>query len=155
RTQKRTIDVLPKPDNFKSYRQDLEESTGIELIIGPTLGQDDPETRLVMPICYLDDSGTHDESPIVTLGGYVGPYPNWLNFERRGAPIKGSEVPVIEGKKLHRSKGCFAGWKVRRKHDFIRAFQPPLADAAYFGITFSVHKKNYLAAKKQHNKNLS
>jgi hypothetical protein len=105
-------------------------------------------------ICYLDDSGSHDDSPIITLAGYVGPYPNWIAFEQRAKPLKGA-VDVIEGKKLHRSKGCFAGWRVRQKHDFIRQFQAPLGDAAYFGLTFSVHKKNYLAAKRQHKKNLN
>jgi Protein of unknown function (DUF3800) len=153
-----TLDI-PKPrdsicpDSRNGGDSEADEFTGIELIIGPTIGQDDPAKRLVMVVCYLDDSGTHDESPIVTLAGYVGPYPHWINFERVAKPLKGDDVPVIEGKKLHRSKGCFAGWKVRRKHDFIRAFQAPLGDTAYFGITFSVHKKNYLAAKEDHNKN--
>jgi hypothetical protein len=131
-----------------------EQFTGIELAVGPTIGRDDPNRRLTAVLtCYLDDSGTGEE-PFVTIAGYIGPYALWNAFERVADPIlKNSNVDVVHGKKLHSTKGCFKGWKIRKKEKFVGALQEKLKDAALFGVTFSIQKDNYERAKVVHGKN--
>ena len=49
---------------------------------------------LFMLQAYLDDSGTHDGSPVVVIGGLIGPPDNWDRFEKQWvslmkAPLSG------------------------------------------------------------------
>ena len=36
---------------------------------------------------YLDDSGTHEDSPIVVIAGYFGSERHWLRFDREWRKI--------------------------------------------------------------------
>src|SRR5258706_3820790 len=38
-------------------------------------------------VCCLDESGTHDQSPIVTTGGYIATASAWAKFESRASAI--------------------------------------------------------------------
>jgi Protein of unknown function (DUF3800) len=131
-----------------------DDFTGIEYAVGPTIGIDDPAKRLVLVLtCYLDDSGTADE-PFVTIAGYLGPYALWTSFERAAKLVLDHcDVDVVSGKQLHRTKGDFKGWKIRKKEKFVTALQRHLKDAAVFGMTFSIEKEPYARAKIVHGKN--
>jgi hypothetical protein len=125
--------------------------TGIELIVGPTIGQDDPEKRLVVVLtCYLDDAGTDPQSPLVVLAGYVGPYQNWVLFEGMARPVLEAEgVSFVHGKELYQTKSPFAGWRMARKHAFVAALQDKLQRAAFFGINFAIMKGPFEDAKER------
>jgi hypothetical protein len=82
------------------------------------------------------------------VAGYVGLYQNWVMFENAARPILAAEkVPVLHGKELYQTKPPFAGWSMKRKHDFVLKLQEKLATAALFGIVHAVRKENYVAKK--------
>jgi hypothetical protein len=123
-------------------------ATGIELIVGPTLGRDDPAKRLVVVlICYFDDS-YESEAPFMSIGGWIAAYPDWIVFERQVKPIfDRNKVSVLEGKKLHNTRGDFKDWKVRKKEKFVGQLIDALKPAAMFGLYFAVQTDNYAKAK--------
>jgi hypothetical protein len=56
---------------------------GVGAILAPTALAQDIAKRVVLVLyAYLDDSGTHDSSPTVVLGGYVAQEAQWRAFER-------------------------------------------------------------------------
>lgn len=106
--------------------------------------------RRIVLVCYLDDSGSDDGSPIVTLAGYVAHAENWDAFEAAVEPLFAvAGVDCLNTKLLHRTKGCFAGWSVERKREFIEALYSVLRRSAIMGIAFSVTKKAYVEAKRR------
>jgi hypothetical protein len=64
-----------------------------------------------MLVAYLDDSGTHDGSPVVTMAGYVGIDDAWTAFETDVAPIFANyAVEVLHAKDFHDTRDAFKGW---------------------------------------------
>lgn len=129
--------------------------SGIELAVGPVLGRDDPSRRLIVLICYLDDS--YDAGfPVKSIGGYIGAYPDWIHFEQKAEPIfKKFGVNVLEGKKINATRGDFKNWKIKKKEDFVDRLQTVLRPAALYGIFYAIRTDEYDKAKADHKKNLN
>ena len=73
-----------------------------------------------MLVCYLDDSGTDPQNPIVTIAGYAATDEQWAAFERQVELIFTSEgVNILHAKELHDTDGDFREWSVLKKQAFI------------------------------------
>jgi hypothetical protein len=73
-----------------------------------------------MLVAYLDDSGTDDGSPVITMAGYVGLEDAWTAFETDAAAIFANyAVEVLHGKDFHDARGAFKGWSSGKKNDFV------------------------------------
>ena len=98
-------------------------------------------------VCYLDDSGNDDE-PIVTLGGYVSPAQDWLQFEIASRKLfDACELPYLHTMDLHHRKGEFKGWTREQTVEFANGFCVILDQHAYAGFEFSVLKSTFEANK--------
>lgn len=101
--------------------------------------------------CYLDAARHDKESPIVSMAGYIAPFQDWLPFETAANAICDvAGVRTIHGYDLDQTKGDFKGWSRERKEGFVRSLQEPLIKTGAIGFAFSVHKKEFAAAKKLH-----
>jgi hypothetical protein len=99
-------------------------------------------------ICYLDDSGTDDASPLVTMAGYVAPLPRWIAFERSAKDIFAEfEVAQLHGKEFNDTKGNFEKWPRRRKEIFAARLYVELKKIVSFGVTASMSKVAFAKAK--------
>lgn len=101
-----------------------------------------------MMVCYLDDSGTDEQSPVLTLAGYVGLQPHWAAFEHSAAKIfKAYDVTSLHAVDFNATKNQFKGWPRARKEAFIANLLVELKKAAPFGVMASITKTAYAKAK--------
>jgi hypothetical protein len=64
---------------------------------------------------YLDESGTHYDSPITVMGGLVARADQWKRFEDGFAGLqKKHGFRVWHSKKFRQRKGDFKGWTYER-----------------------------------------
>ena len=63
---------------------------------------------------YLDESGTHDGSPVTIMGGVLARAQQWVSFERRFDEIRERHrFQIFHTKKFKRRDGDFRGWTTR------------------------------------------
>jgi Protein of unknown function (DUF3800) len=99
-------------------------------------------------VCYLDDSGTDDAAPILTMAGYVGTFSRWTAFEHNAKKIFTEfGVRELHGKEFNDTKADFAKWSRRKKQTFVARLYFELRKAARFGVTASIAKSAHAKAK--------
>jgi hypothetical protein len=121
--------------------------------VGALLGGREPSSRvLVVLTCYLDDSGTDDECPVITMAGYVGFFPGWLNFENAAKAVYDNfRFDVFHAKDFEATKNKFEGWRRIKKQSYaVEIYETAkIANCLELGISFSVLKANYIARKRE------
>lgn len=96
--------------------------------------------------CYLDDSGTHTTSPLVTIGGYVMPEEGWADFESIVEPIfERRGVKILHAVDLQHSNPPYTGdnWKVLNKQAFIAQLCMAMKQHLPLGFSFSATREVY------------
>jgi hypothetical protein len=68
---------------------------------------------------YFDDSGTHDGSRVVAIGGFIAREEQWQEFEREWKERVLSQCKVFRMADLENGYGEFAGWPKEKKHSLI------------------------------------
>lgn len=97
-----------------------------------------------MLVCYLDDSGTHPNSPLVTIGGYVMDDDGWSAYERTVEPIfQARGVPILHAVDLENGNPPFEGWKVINKQAFVSQISMPLKPHGPFCFSFTATREVY------------
>lgn len=97
-----------------------------------------------MLVCYLDDSGTDPQNPIVTLAGYVATDEQWKAFEAEVEPwFTEFEVSVLHAKELHNTDGEFRAWTVLKKQAFVARLCQVMSRHVQLGVSMSVLKDVY------------
>jgi hypothetical protein len=103
-----------------------------------------------MLTCYLDDSGTTPDSPVITLAGFVGFAQGWEAFERSAKEIYCNyEIATLHGKEFFSSDGEFTGWSRIKKQTFAWEVSKAARDARAIeiAISFSVRKETHAKRK--------
>ncbi|MGO9947281.1 MAG: hypothetical protein ACLPWG_10580, partial [Steroidobacteraceae bacterium] len=94
---------------------------------------------------YMDESGTHDESPVVTVGLYVGMPVNWSkwtkDWNRNKRPIK-----VFHSVDAHNRTGEFEGLTREARNEYCAKLLPVLARHNIMGVTVGIHMDLFKAA---------
>jgi hypothetical protein len=81
---------------------------------------------------YVDESGTHDGSPVTVMGGVLARAEQWKVFEKKFAELQSQYgFKVWHTKKFKRKKGDFRGWTDEKCHDLYWAMQ----QVTSFGLT--------------------
>jgi hypothetical protein len=77
--------------------------------------------RLFMILtAYVDESGTHDDSPITVMAGYVGYSGQWRKFEKKWArQLQKFDVTHFHAKDFVKRTGEYKGWTVDRQIEFV------------------------------------
>jgi hypothetical protein len=124
--------------------------TGIEAIIGQVIGGTDPKKRLVLVLtCYLDDSATTKDRPVITMAGYLGAFHPWIAYEAKAKELFAQAgISVLHAKDFHDNDGEFKGWKKRKKEKFVEGLFLALGRYAEFGLSFSMDKAAFQKAKR-------
>jgi len=96
--------------------------------------------------CYLDDSGTHDESPLVTMAGYIMDDKGWAVFELNAELI--CEKRGFAGRPLHavdmqQNNPPYEDWSVLNKQAFIAQLCLALKPHGPLGLSLSVTREFY------------
>jgi len=81
---------------------------------------------------YLDESGTHDGSPVTVMGGILARAEQWRNFEKKFAAVQSQYgFKVWHTKKFKKRAGDFRGWTDEKCRELYRS----MADVNSSGLT--------------------
>lgn len=96
---------------------------------------------------YADESGTHDDSKIVVIAGWVSTRKRWLKFCRQWQhELNQKRAPYLHMKELNRSarpKNKFRKWSQERTDKFVHAMIPIARDNAIFGLICAIDMAGY------------
>jgi len=93
---------------------------------------------------YLDESGTHDESPIITMGGMMAEARQWSRFQEDFNKAKRQHgFKVYHTKKVKSRTGEFAGWSNQQMEAFLGTMQSLIAFGLTEGVSINLSKEQY------------
>jgi hypothetical protein len=109
----------------------------------------EPERIFVILTAYLDESGTHGESPHTVMGGMLANAQQWERFEQKFRQIKKRhKFRIFHTKKFKRRDGDFKGWSIEQCLALIADLAPITATAFTEGVTFLLDNDAYDAEYK-------
>ncbi len=93
---------------------------------------------------FMDESGTHDQSPILLIAGVVSTKGKWRIFDKKWREVLADHsVDFVHGKDLRKSTGAFFGWSDAKQNDFSSR----LLDISYryvgFGLTMRLDRNDF------------
>lgn len=95
-------------------------------------------------IAYFDESGTHDESPIMLMGGFLAPAENWKCFEADyWQLLKINDVSFVHGTELLHRKGQYKRWKPEKINALILSVQNLINKHLAFGFVSVIRRNDY------------
>lgn len=93
---------------------------------------------------YIDESGTHDSSEMMTIGGLVGRPTQWNYFDRRWAKmLKKRGIPYFHTKSLMDTHKPFKGWNRVRKAELINRAGDIQRNHTMFGFSVALCRSDY------------
>src|SRR6266481_415092 len=92
-----------------------------------------PKTILT---AYLDESGTHGESPIMVMAGYLGTAVQWARFEADWSVLLGrGGVTYVHAVDLFNRAAQFRSWKAEAINAFALELNQVIATHLELGFT--------------------
>jgi hypothetical protein len=93
---------------------------------------------------YFDESGTHDDSPVAAMAGFVGDKRQWAKFEKRVKKLFARyKVSAYHTVDVRRTKADFKGWTVDRKIEFLDEFQYIINETMLGGVAAFIKREDY------------
>lgn len=95
---------------------------------------------------YLDESGTHDGSPVTVMGGMLANALQWARFEQAFRRIqKKHRFKIFHTKKFKKRDGNFTGWSNEQCLALMADLAPITAAAFTEGVTVALDNAVYEA----------
>jgi hypothetical protein len=93
---------------------------------------------------YLDESGTHAQSPISVMAGYVGTATQWQRFEANWtALVRKAGVQFVHGVELSKRTGQFKGWRAEDVNALMVSLDGVIATHLQLGFSVIVRDDDY------------
>lgn len=93
---------------------------------------------------YFDESGTHKDSELALMAGFVGDARQWRKFEKRTAKLfRRFGVDIFHTIDVRRTDKDFAGWTVDRKLEFLDEFQHIVNETVEHGFASILRYDDY------------
>jgi hypothetical protein len=97
---------------------------------------------VVLLKAFMDESGTHDQSPVLTVGGYIGTAKEWRSFtkewNRQLRPVK-----VYHSTDCQNLRGEFEGWSPTQRDAFVIRMLKVIRDANIGGVIVGIVMRDY------------
>lgn len=90
---------------------------------------------------YLDESGTHDGSPVVTVGAYVGRPSEWQRFTKEWN-LRKRPIRVFHASDCAALQGEFKGWDEDARNKFVANLLPVIGAAKIQGFAVGIVLKD-------------
>jgi Protein of unknown function (DUF3800) len=91
---------------------------------------------------YMDESGTHDPSPVVTVGAYLATPREWRDWTKvwnlRKQPIK-----VFHANECANLRGEFDGWGDDDRNAFVAKLLPTIAEHRMVAFVIGIRMDDY------------
>lgn len=109
----------------------------------------DAPGAVVMLRVYMDESGTHDGSPAVTVGAYCGFPKNWKDFTREWNVAK-KPIGVFHSTDCAALRGEFKGWTEEQRDKYVANLLPILSRHNLRAVAIGINTKDYSDAIQAH-----
>jgi len=87
---------------------------------------------------YMDETGTHDDSPIVAVGAYVGRPRAWKEWTKRWNIAK-RPINVYHATDAQNLHGEFEGWSEHDRDELVKRILPVIAETGFPGIVIGIN----------------
>jgi hypothetical protein len=94
---------------------------------------------------YMDESGTHDGSPTVTVAGYIGRPEAWRDWTKKWTAALGP-IEVYHAVDAQNLSGEFANWDATQVADLVKKLLPIIVDAEIAGFSVAMDLRVFDAA---------
>jgi hypothetical protein len=94
---------------------------------------------------YMDESGVHDDSPVVTVAAYVAAPRKWKEWIKRWEVAK-RPINVFHATDAQNLRGEFDGWTEEKRDELVKRCLPVIAEADFPGIVIGIHLDEYRKA---------
>lgn len=93
---------------------------------------------------YLDESGTHEELPVLIMGGIVGRLGQWIDYDRKWERLrKKHSFTCFHSKKLKAGTGDFVNWSDWSKQQLIGDLDKHQNKNSLFRFVTVVNKQEF------------
>jgi hypothetical protein len=93
---------------------------------------------------FMDESGTHDGSPVVAVAGLISTFERWIDLEREWARIlMAYHVPVFHMSDFEAGRGVFRGWPPDRRRQFLGRLITTIVDNTIAGFGCAMMMEQY------------
>jgi hypothetical protein len=94
---------------------------------------------------YMDESGVHDDSPVVTVAAYAAAPRKWQEWTKRWNVAK-RPIKVFHATDAQNLRGEFAGWTKQQRDDLVKRCLSVIAEADIAGIVIGIQMDEYRKA---------
>jgi Protein of unknown function (DUF3800) len=98
---------------------------------------------------YIDESGVHDDSPVLTVAAYLGRQNVWRNWTKRWNVTK-RPIRVCHAADAANLKAEFKDWTKEQVAELAKKLLPVIADTEIAGMVIGVHMDEYRKAIAPH-----
>lgn len=105
---------------------------------------------------YMDESGTHGDSPVVTVGAYIAKPKEWANWtkdwnrQKRKVPSGRAPIKVFHAVDCANRVEEFAGWDRPERDAFVIDLLPLLPRYSLVGCAIGIHMQAFDEAMASH-----
>lgn len=105
----------------------------------------EPQRLFVIFTAYFDESGTHDDSPALTLGALLGTARQWELIERRLKRMRREYgFSVFHAKEFKAKSGEFQGWSDQKRFLLLSELTDVVKHGLAATISVTLEKERYL-----------
>ncbi len=99
---------------------------------------------------YIDESGVHDDSPVLTVAAYLGTPGRWANFtDKWSATLDSRGVKIFHATDCSALQGEFSGWTVDDKNKFVAGLLPIIPEFIGVGFAAGIVMRDFDEALKE------
>jgi hypothetical protein len=105
---------------------------------------------------YMDESGTHGDSPVVTVGAYIGQPNVWRDWTKdwkrqlHKVPVSKKPIEVFHAVDCANRDGEFEGWTREERTAFVIELLPIFPRHSIVGCAIGIHMKSFEEAMSDH-----
>ena len=93
---------------------------------------------------YLDESGTHAESPVIVVAGVAATRPHWETFSLQWkALLDAWNIEFFHMADFENRQGLYAGWCDAQRHERLNALLTLIAKHVIVSVWAAVPKEVY------------
>jgi hypothetical protein len=91
---------------------------------------------------YLDESGTHDGSPVLTVAAYMARPREWRDWTKKWNVAK-RPIKIFHAVDCANFRDEFEGWDETKRNEFVARLLPVIANSDFPGVVVGIHMEEF------------
>ena len=102
----------------------------------------DQDGKVIVLKAYMDESGTHDGSPVITVSAYLARPAAWRDWTKKWNAQK-KPIKVVHATDCANLEGEFKGWDDARRNEYVAKLLPVLAESDIPGVVVGIQMHEF------------